>query len=60
MRSRIPAKPDATTIDVLKDNAEVLGYCDGWKVALIIHDGKIVGFNELEKPLMKFREKTKK
>ena len=58
-RISVPLTNNKTAFDAIKDQAQEIGFGE-WKLKLIIHDGKITGFDEIEVPLMKFREKMKK
>ncbi len=59
-RGRIPPSTNnKTAFDTIKDQAQQIGFGE-WKIKLIVHDGKVTGFDELEVPLMKFREKKEK
>jgi len=44
-----------TVFDKISNTAAKVGH-GRWKVELLIYDGKVVGFDEIEKPLENFRE----
>lgn len=45
-----------TVFDVLKDQAKKIGHGE-WVVKLIIYDDEIVGFDQVEVPIIRFRQK---
>ena len=47
------------SIDIISQKAEQIKYGE-WKVKIYIHDGKIVGFDEVEPPIIKYRDSKNK
>ena len=50
--------PKITTFDKISNVASKIGF-GRWKVDLIFYDGKVVGYDEIEKPTESFRENRK-
>lgn len=43
-----------TAFDVIREKALQIGYGE-WQVKLIIYNGEVMGFDQLDSPLIKFR-----
>lgn len=50
------ADPQKTALDVLDERARQIGFGE-WHVCLIVYDGRITGFDQIETPKIKFRER---
>jgi hypothetical protein len=48
-----------TAAEAIEEQAEKIGYGE-WVVKLIIYDGRVTGFDQVEQPLIKFREQRMK
>lgn len=48
-----------TAVEAMEEQAEKIGFGE-WTVRLIIYDGRITGFDQVEQPLIKFREQKTK
>lgn len=46
-----------TAFDALKEQAEKIAYGE-WDIKLIIYDGNVTGFDQLDSPKIKFRTQT--
>ena len=46
-----------TVFDAIKEQANSIKYGE-WKIVLIIYDGRVTGFDQLESPVIKFRERS--
>ncbi len=49
-------EPVKTTFDAIAEQAQKIGYGE-WNVRMIIYDGRVTGFDQLEAPVIKFRER---
>ena len=45
--------------DVLKEQSVKIGHGE-WVIKLIIYDGELVGFDQVEAPVVKFRQRKEK
>jgi hypothetical protein len=44
-----------TAFDVIQEQAQKIGFGE-WPVNLIIYNGRVTGFDQIEQPKVKFRE----
>jgi len=51
----MPECNQKSVYDVLNQKAQDIGYGD-WSVKLVIFEGKIIGFDQIDAPVIKFRE----
>lgn len=43
-----------TALDVIREKSEQIGYGE-WHIKLIIYNGEVMGFDQIESPLIKYR-----
>lgn len=48
-----------TAFDAMKLHAQQIGFGE-WVIKLVIYNGKITGFDQVQAPLIKFREQKEK